>query len=458
MEPPDFPYYNTVDQIFHVEWSIPKLVRQELLRESIQTLWPNGHPTKLVHVAGTGGKGSTCRFLEMGFSTLGNAGSYMSPHLFDYRERFSINGEFVRREDVTEAWEQRIRPHNIRLSMRNAHHVHSVLESSILIALTLFEKYEVQWAAMETHLGGRYDPTRALDVEATLLTNVGSDHAHILGSEQWQRALDKAGIARTDVPFFTTERDGPTLDVIAAVCKSVQAPFYQIEKADVDSLAAQAEALDEAPIPNESLLGPTYQKWNACLALSTIRHLCPHLDETQVLHKFRNAQLPGRLWRVEPYVYADIAHNVEKLDALADELQKQFGDVGKILVIGASKQRLPLKLFPRIAPLARAIIVTGASFKGQSPEQVQREIQPLAPNTPTLVIAEPRQAFQVAKSMRVNDEIVFLTGSTYMIEQVLNPDPYARHINSTFGWRTTKKSEAHGTIDLTLPSSSFQLR
>src|SRR5690606_461685 len=77
---PNFPYYNTVDQIYHAEWAIQRLVRLELLRESIRTLWPKGHPTQLIHVAGTGGKGSTCRFLEMGFGTMGKSGAFMSPH------------------------------------------------------------------------------------------------------------------------------------------------------------------------------------------------------------------------------------------------------------------------------------------------------------------------------------------------------------------------------------------
>ena len=71
MTQPDFPCYNTVDQIYHAEWSTPKLARLELMRQSIRTLWPDGHPTKLIHVAGTGGKGSTCRFLEAGLSTIG---------------------------------------------------------------------------------------------------------------------------------------------------------------------------------------------------------------------------------------------------------------------------------------------------------------------------------------------------------------------------------------------------
>ncbi len=71
-------------------------------------LWPDGHPTRLVHVAGTGGKGSTCRFLEVGFGCVGKAGAFMSPHLFDYRERFSIDAEFVSHDDIEEAWTRRV--------------------------------------------------------------------------------------------------------------------------------------------------------------------------------------------------------------------------------------------------------------------------------------------------------------------------------------------------------------
>ena len=76
---PNFPYYNVVDQIYHAEWAAAKLARLELLAESIAALWPQGHPTQLIHVAGTGGKGSTCRFLEMGLSCAGKAGAFDIP-------------------------------------------------------------------------------------------------------------------------------------------------------------------------------------------------------------------------------------------------------------------------------------------------------------------------------------------------------------------------------------------
>lgn len=449
MQEPNFPYYNVVDQIYHAEWTTQKLARQELLRASIQTLWPNGHPTRLIHVAGTGGKGSTCRFLEMGFSCVGKAGAFMSPHLFDYRERFSINGEFVSQADVAWAWETLIRPHCVQLTLNNSDHVHTFPEISILIALALFEKHEVEWAALEASVGGRYDQTRALDVVATVLTNVGSDHAHMLGQEQWQRVLDKAGIARPGVPFFTSDRNLANVEIIAAVCRDVNAPLYQIEQAQVDQLKEQVTT----PLLAESLLSATYQKWNAALSLAVIRHLCPQVDELCVLEKFAAARLVGRLRQVEEHVYIDIAHNAEKITALVGELEVRFPDRGKILVVGLSGPRAPRQVFAALAKVAKTIVVTGASYKGQEPGKVQSEIAALAGNTPTLLVSDPRQAYQMARSMQGSEDIIIVTGSTYTIEQIFNPDPYLRYLSASFGWRTKVDTEATGSVQLTLPKS-----
>lgn len=458
MTQPDFTYYNTVDQIYHAEWSAPKLARLELVRQSIRALWPDGHPTKLIHVAGTGGKGSTCRFLEMGLGTVGRAGAFMSPHLFDYRERFSIGGEFVSRHDITAAWETRVKPHCVYQALREPEHAHSFLETSILIALVLFEQHGVEWAAMETGVGGRYDQTRALDVEAALLTNVGSDHAHMLGSEQWQRTLDKAGIARAGVPFLTSDDDPVNLEVIESVCREVGAPLQIVGAGDVRDLEDKLERWYDDPLPAESLLSASYQRWNASLALAAIRRVHPLIDERAVLDAFRRARLLGRFWRVEEGVYADIAHNVEKIGALAGEIEHKFADHGRILIVGMSGRRVPLQVFPALAKAAKTIIVTGASFKGQDPSEVRRQIASIGLDVPTLVISAPRQALEVAKSMRHENDVVILTGSTYMIEQVLNPDPYLRHLSATFGWRMEKKTEAKGTIQLTLPHGPSPVR
>lgn len=448
MAAPNFPYYNTVDQIYNAEWSISKLARLELLRESIHTLWPHGHPTRLIHIVGTGGKGSTARFLELGFSCVGKTGALMSPHLFDYRERFSIGGEFVSQDDVTWAWEARVKPHCIRLALHNPRLAHTFQEVAILIALALYEKHEVEWAAVEASIGGRYDQTRALDVVATALTNVGTDHAHMLGKEQWQRVLDKAGSARPGVPFFTSDQDPANLEIIAGVCRAANAPLYRVDQAQVQALTERA-----GPLSADSLLGASFQKWNAALSLAVIQHLCPQVNEQRVIEKFASAQLLGRLWRVEDRLYADIAHNAEKISALAGELKGRFGNLGKILVVGLSGARSARKVFATLAGVAKVIIVTGASYKGQEPNKVRQEISSILSDTPTLVIDDAQQALHLAQSLQGENDVIILTGSTYMIDQALNPDPYLRSLNSSYGWRTAVELQAQGTVQLTLPTS-----
>jgi dihydrofolate synthase/folylpolyglutamate synthase len=453
----NFPYYNVVDQIYHAEWSAAKLARLELLRESIAGLWPNGHPTRMVHVAGTGGKGSTCRFLEIGLACGGRAGAFMSPHLFDYRERFSVDGEFVSQADVTDAWEKRVRPYCVRHAMRHPGFVHTFHEVSILLALAIFEAREVEWAAMETGIGGRYDQTRALDVVACALTFIGSDHAHMLGDELWQRVLDKAGIARPGIPFFTTERSPQSLEIIEQVCAHEGTPLVAVGDEQVAALTAALHAHTPAPSP-ESLIHADYQKRNAALAHGVIRHLCPAIDEARILAAFGSARLLGRFWRVDDNVYADIAHNAEKIEALVGEIKKQFGEAGKILVLGMSGQRVPSRVFAALADVAHTIIVTSASYKGQEPAHVREQIQSVVGDTPVLLALEPQQALRTARAIQRPDDVIVLTGSTYMIEQALNPDPHLRYLGAHFGWRMQENTEATGTVQLQLPKTAPSVR
>jgi dihydrofolate synthase / folylpolyglutamate synthase len=454
---PNFPYYNVVDQIYHAEWAAAKLARIELLAESIAALWPYGHPTRLIHVAGTGGKGSTCRFLEMGLSCAGKSGAFFSPHLFDYRERFSVGGRFVAQADVIAAWEHRILPFCTSLSLRNAAHTHTFHEVSILLALALFEQHEVAWAALETGIGGRYDQTRALDVAACALTNIGSDHAHMLGSELWQRVLDKAGIARPGIPFFTSDRNPASLEIVQQVCDHAGAPFAVVDETHV---AALTEELADHTVAaaEQSLIHAGYQKWNAALALAVIRALQPELDRYCVVGALANATLLGRFWKVEEGIYADIAHNAEKIEALSGEIRSQFGDAGKILVVGMSGQRVPGKVFAALASVAHTIIVTSASYKGQEPARVREEIQAVVGDTPVLLAIEPRQALHTARSIQHPGDVIILTGSTYMIEQALNPDPYLSHLSAHFGWRTQEPNEATGTLQIQLPKPPLGIR
>ena len=450
-EPFNAAYYNTVDQIFHAQWTAGKLARLVLLRHSVETLWPDGHPTRLIHVGGTSGKGSTCRFLEAGLSLVGKSGAFLSPHIFDYRESFSLEGQPAPEADVIEVWESIIKPHCVELALHNDQHALTFPEINILMALALFEKHGVEWAAFEVGVGGRYDQTRALDYAASVLTNVGRDHEHMLGKEKWQRALDKAGVARPGIPFFTSEQDPDTLHVITATSEAVQALFHHIDQTHVAALETLLANLPTPEAHQNSLLSTHYQKRNAALSLTVMNTLHPQIDSAQIVQKFIAVDFLGRFLPVEDNVYADIAHNPEKITAFIQAAREKFGQRGKIFIVGASGSRTPTTMFGPIIESAKVVIVTSASFKGQDPTAVKKAIDTIAGETPTFLIPDPQQALQLAKSMREADDVIILTGSSYLIDQALNPDPYLRYLNATQGWRDAEQIHVDGRVQFNLP-------
>ena len=119
---------------------------------------------------------------------------------------------------------------------------------------------------------------------------------------------------------------------------------------------------------------------------------------------------------------------------------------------------MPTKVFRALTAVAHTIIVTSASFKGQDPARVREEIAAIVGDTPVLLTFDPQQALRTARDLQRPGEVIILTGSTYMIEQALNPDPYLRYLSAHFGWRTVEKTEATGTVQLQLPKPSPPLR
>lgn len=430
MKPEDASFYVTVDEIKHPEWILDCYRRLELVRLALRRLWPEGHPTRLVQVAGTAGKGSTCRYLEAGLGLLGRAGALTSPELFDYTERFSIGGSPVPRAELVRAWEQRVRPLSVELALEGRDRVLFEHEIEILLALVLFERHEVEWAAVEAAVGGRYDQTSALDVVATALTNVGDDHREEIGEHPWQRALEKAGIARRGVPFVSGERDPELRAIIAGVCRHAGAPCRFVEPHEVEAIGARLE------VPADALLAGEAQRRNAALALAVLAELAPELDRSAALEAFAAVSLPGRFWKVEEGLYADIAHNPDKVAVVAAEVERRFPDRDKIFVVGVMQTHSAAALLAPLLALARLLVLTSSTLEGQAAEAVQAELEKHGCEVPLLVVERPAQAIARAKAMRGERDVIVVTGDLDVIDEGLNPDPYLRYLNAHAGWRS----------------------
>jgi dihydrofolate synthase / folylpolyglutamate synthase len=453
--PTEWSYYVAVDEIYHPKWAARQYAKFNVIRQAVAHFWPapEGYPVRLIQVAGTSGKGSTCQFIQTGLSAYGRAGCYVKPHVFDYAERFVVGNSQVEHEEIVTTWEEDVKPYCVESAARGEAWLLDHFEVSLLVALKIFERHHLDWAVIETGLGGRYDPATALEVVATVVTNVGQDHEDVLGGEHWQRALEKAGVCRPGVPLFTGDPDGRSTSVLAGVCKEARAPFLRVSRKEVEALRAAADKFGRKAA-KEELLSSEYQLLNAALAAKVVFSLVPRAKLEVLAGSFMKAKYVGRFWKFEADVYADVAHNPSKTKALADDLKRRFPNSKLVLVIGITGTRDPVAVIGPLVAQAKAIVVTAAGFKGQDPERVYVRLRDAYPEVPIHLAPNPATTLSVAKNLRSPGEKVVFTGSTYMIDQALNWDEKLRHLNASVGWREVRQKQIAGTLNFAIPERS----
>ena len=411
-------YLVTLDEIYHCYWTAKKRRRADRLRKAIEHFWPGGHPTRFVHISGTNGKGSVAHYLEQGLALVGTTGSWTGPHLFDYAERFHVGGEQASRAEIVEAYREHVEPYQRSVVDEPL----GFPELGILIALHLFERHGVLWGLMESGVGGRYTPLMALPATACIVTNVGSDHPVTLGDELWQRALEKAGIARPGVPFFTAAR-GNSLDYVVRAAESEGATVHVLSDEDLETLRSRVAREQEPDDP---------EIHNLALALKLVLHFYPDREPDDILAVMR-ARLPGRFWSPAPQVIADVAHNPEKIAHFAARLKLEYPDQRFRFLIGLTRRREPLEMFRPLFEIAEEIVVTSASYPGRDPHEIAEALR--QEFSRVTVRPDSREAYRAELESLNEGQMLVLTGSAYMIDQALNPDPYVRHVNASFGWR-----------------------
>lgn len=412
-------YYNAIDQIYHAEWQAKKLSRFLVMQKAIKSLWPNGHPTRCIQITGTSGKGSVTKYIEAGLSLFGTAASFTSPHIFDFCERFSINGVAATQEAVRSAWENKIQPICIKNALLGEAYILNFQEVCLLVALVIFAEHHIKLAAVEVGMGGRYDPTSVLDVEASVLTNVGKDHEHVLGQEKWQRALDKVGVVRKNKPFFTAEQDVLLLDIFKDVCGKHNSEYHTISTNDLKVFGN---------------IQPQYRLYNTALAHKVVSHFHPELTAKHFLSAIRQVKIIGRFQEIEKDVYIDVAHNFPKMEALCDDIRQTIPKKRKIFVVGVSGDRKAREVLKPIFSLKPDVfIATEGFYKACAAETVKQDCLDFYKNIH--LQKDPKEAMKLARSLQKKGDVIIVTGSTYLIDQIFNDNEYLGFIDVHYGWR-----------------------
>ena len=320
---------------------IPKFTKKndaEHTKVFLQYLGDPQHSYKVIHVAGTNGKGSVCAYLDAMLRAEGNkTGLFTSPHLVAVNERIAVNGAPVSDDDFVRLFETALDAVR-RMEAAGLQHP-TFFEFLLGMALCAFRDADVDYAVLETGLGGRLDATSAVEPpEVCVITSIGYDHMQYLGDTLEEIAAEKAGIIRPGVPVFYAASSEESDSVIrkaaqnnGCFCKKIGKDAYEILRTG-DKHIAFSCASDYYGNTTWKLnnIGK-YQPGNAMLAMETMRWLTGEKGHPKRWQKsLSELKWAGRMEEVLPGVWVDGAHNISAVEAFAETAGDDDGE--KIIV------------------------------------------------------------------------------------------------------------------------------
>ena len=240
---------NYEEAVAYIE-ETPKFTKKNSLEHTKECLRRLGNPQekfKVIHVAGTNGKGSTCAFLtsilrEAGYS----CGLFTSPHLVKINERFQINEVNIDDDTFLKAFE-RVKVLADELVAEGSYHP-TYFEMLFLMGMVIFAEAGVDYVTLETGLGGRLDATTAVENPvACVITSISLDHMQFLGNTVREIAGEKAGIIVPGVPVIYDGNDKDAAEVIAAKAKELGSPAYKVIQAGAKVLGNNKDGIDFFP-------------------------------------------------------------------------------------------------------------------------------------------------------------------------------------------------------------------
>lgn len=316
----------------------PRFTKKNTLENTRMVLAAMGHPErrmKLIHVAGSNGKGSVCAYLSSILTTAGKqTGLFISPHLVDINERFQLNQQMVSNELFLEAFEAVMEIVHRLLEEYPGQFAHpTFFELLFLMGIWIFDKNNMEYVILETGLGGRFDATNVIEKPlVSVITSISLEHTEYLGDTYGQIAGEKAGIIKEGCPVVY---DGTRADVESAILKKadeMHAKAYAIRPDMYKILMNTQKTIDFSMdtgyyLPMDVSISSVaeYQIMNAMEAVTAAQVLDIGLTEEDIHKGMERMHWEGRMETILPGVILDGAHNdsgVEEFVKTARRFQK----------------------------------------------------------------------------------------------------------------------------------------
>jgi dihydrofolate synthase/folylpolyglutamate synthase len=399
----------------------------EPIRRLMERLGDLQADLSVIHLAGSKGKGSTGLMVEALLGAAGErVGTFTSPHLERWSERFRIDGREVSGELLADAVD-RIAPHIDELRKADPLHAPSFFDALTATALLLFSEAKVDRCVFEVGLGGRLDSTNVIPADVSCITSIEFEHTQQLGNTLAEIASEKAGILKSGVPAVVGDLCDEAIEVVETRARQLGAPLarlgrdFNLEVLERD-LEGQVIRLTDGSLRVDArivALG-SHQAHNAALALACVARAPGVVRGEQLVEAaergFAAARLPGRIELIDrsPWLLVDSAHTGASAAALAEVLRR-IPRRRSHLVLSISAGKDADAIVRHLLPEVNAVTVTRAEpVRSLSPSEVATVIRAAAPRVSVQVVPNPHLALRAAREELGAEDLLCVSGSIYL--------------------------------------------
>lgn len=401
------------------------------MRAMLRAMGDPQNDLRVVHVAGTKGKGSVCEMVAASLHACGyTVGLYTSPHLVDLRERIRIGGEVITYPAFTKAMQACA---EAIAQIEKRHGQPTYFELMTALALRHFVDQAVDIAVIECGLGGRLDATNVIHPDVTAITSISLDHTDVLGETLPEIAREKAGIFKKGVPAITFEQAPGVIEAMQEVAESVGAALDVVGKQIEFSyrfeanpkygphtcvcLSTDRSAFEHlvVPLPGE------HQALNAGLALAILDRLRAvgfETPETKVIAGLEGLRVPGRMEIVHqsPRILLDGAHNASSIKALIRSIGAHVPYDSMVVIFGCSEDKDIAGMLRHLSLGADKIIFTRArgNPRAVDPHDLQRRFNEISGKMSQVEETLP-EALTIASRAVGREDLICITGSFYLV-------------------------------------------
>ncbi len=349
---------------------------------------------KIIHVAGTNGKGSVCAML---FSILGENGKkvglYTSPHLKKFNERIRINDKLITDKEIIKYY-LKLKPYITNQTF---------FEITTAMAFLYFYEKNTDYVVLEVGLGGRLDTTNVVKPLVSVITNIGIEHTDYLGDKIEKIAYEKAGIIKKNTTIVTGAK-GKALGVIKTIAKKRNSPLIQNKKYKISK--------------NDISLKGSFQLENASTVVTTINALNKYynlkINKNNVKNGLKKAKWPGRFQFIKKNILVDCAHNPDGIGFLIKE-SKKIKYKKLIVVIGLNNDKDIKKIINMLNPIANYFILTKAKYhRAADPKFISKYVK-----KEFKMIKDSKKALDFAKKTAKKKDLILITGSIFLVGEII---------------------------------------